>query len=44
MEWFTFFVFPAFTLAGIALGIALHSIKKIKSMERRVEELENKNK
>ncbi|WP_255294510.1 hypothetical protein [Bacillus cereus] len=44
MEWFTFLVFPAFTLGGIALGLTLHSIKKIKNMERRVEELENKNK
>ena len=44
MEWFTFLVFPAFTLGGIALGLALHSIKEIKNMERRVKELENKNK
>ena len=44
MESFTFLVFPAFALGGVALGLALHSIKEIKNMERRVKELENKNK
>jgi hypothetical protein len=39
-----FFCFSSIHFRGIALGLALHSIKKIKNIERRVEELENKNK
>lgn len=42
MEWSVFLVFPAFTIGGIALGLVLHTIKQIKKLEERIEELESK--
>lgn len=41
MEWF---VFPAFTIGGIALGLVVHTIRHIKKLEKRIEELESKSK
>lgn len=37
-----FLVFPAFTVGAIALGLALHLIKQMKNMEKRIKELESK--
>jgi len=43
MEWSVFLVFPAFTIGAIALGLVLHTLKQIKKLEERIEELESKN-
>ncbi len=43
MEWSVFLVFPAFTIGTIALGLVLHTLKQIKKLEERIEELESKN-
>ncbi len=44
MEWSIFLVFPAFTIGAIALGLVLHTMKQIKKLEEKMEELESKHK
>ncbi|WP_255731486.1 hypothetical protein [Solibacillus palustris] len=42
MESFTFLVFPAITLGGVALGLVIYSIKQIRILQEKVKVLESK--
>lgn len=44
MEWVTFLVLPALTVGGISLGPILYLIKQMNNIEKRIKELESKNK
>lgn len=44
MEWTVYLVLPTFTIGTISLGLVLHTIKQMKTLEKRIEGLEGENK